>query len=250
MSSRPRNINELILDYLRANNYRKIAAIFAEEARLQQCDFSQFDQILDVRMLIASGSIESAIENITNIDPHFLDENLEMHFNLLFLKLVTRIEKADASDLDASAALLSQARDEILPLIEIQKEREVELEKEYKFKERSRLDERIERFGVRNGMKSQSYLNKLQQLLIFICFPQELAHHESTSRTYRDALAQHVCSELAAHERIPLQSRLSRLLAVNSMVEKALEEPYWIKEVDGEEQSEPFPEDMRKKLQA
>lgn len=86
------DLNTLILDYLTSEGYPAAAERFSREARLPLPEEGPSIQARkDIQQAIYSGSIQTAIEAINELNTQVLDGNPALHFALLRLQLVELI---------------------------------------------------------------------------------------------------------------------------------------------------------------
>lgn len=92
------DINALILDYLVMEGYPNAAAKFKKEANLQPhpADDS-IRRRQQIQQFIHTGSIQSAIEMLNDLDPEVLDNDPTLHFAILRLQLVELIRSCTAA---------------------------------------------------------------------------------------------------------------------------------------------------------
>ncbi|PGH26825.1 hypothetical protein AJ80_01404 [Polytolypa hystricis UAMH7299] len=97
----------LVMDYLITNGYPSAAQKFAVEANIQpKPDVESIQERVEIRNAIHSGNIQSAIENINELNPQILDGNPSLHFSLLRLQLVELIRSCtSAPNSDITPAL-------------------------------------------------------------------------------------------------------------------------------------------------
>lgn len=92
------DINQLVMDYLITNGYPQAAEKFAAEANIQpSVDSASIRERIAIRRAIHSGDIQSAIEQINELNPQILDENPSLHFSLLRLQLIELIRKCTST---------------------------------------------------------------------------------------------------------------------------------------------------------
>jgi len=86
------DINRVIMDYLINEGYPSAAKRFAVEANIQPAvDLESIQERVEIRNAIHRGDIQSAIENINELNPQILDADPSLHFALLRLQLVELI---------------------------------------------------------------------------------------------------------------------------------------------------------------
>ncbi|KAK5078148.1 hypothetical protein LTS08_003010 [Lithohypha guttulata] len=82
------------MNFLIQEGYPAAAARFAEEASLEVKDENDLmTERVSIRDAIFRGDLQSAIEDINDIDPQLLDGNKSLHFALLRLQLIELIKK-------------------------------------------------------------------------------------------------------------------------------------------------------------
>lgn len=113
-------MNSLILDYLVIQGDEEAAKTFAEEAQITDYYIPPYvKERLEICELIKSGSINSAICKLNELEPEILDTNSELLFELLRLRLLELIrevvEEKDTSDL-AVERCLNFAHENLAPL--------------------------------------------------------------------------------------------------------------------------------------
>mmetsp|Transcript_12844 Transcript_12844/g.23903 ORF Transcript_12844/g.23903 Transcript_12844/m.23903 type:complete len:226 (-) Transcript_12844:98-775(-) len=89
-------LNEIVFNFLTNEGYTEAALKFKEETGMSQA----FDEIeskerMSVRMSIMDGDINTAIEQITALDPQLLDANPNLCFKLRLQKLVEYIKEGN-----------------------------------------------------------------------------------------------------------------------------------------------------------
>lgn len=101
------DLNALILDYLTNEGYPAAAERFSKEARLPLPeDAPSIQARKDIQQAIHTGSIQSAIEAINELNNQVLDGNPALHFALLRLQLVELIRTCNSTpDGDITPAL-------------------------------------------------------------------------------------------------------------------------------------------------
>lgn len=84
---------KIVMDYLIFEGYQTAASAFANEANIEPSgDCNLLDERLRIRDAIFQGDLQSAIEEINDIDPELLDSNKGLHFALLRLQLIELIK--------------------------------------------------------------------------------------------------------------------------------------------------------------
>jgi len=92
------DLNALILDYLTSEGYPAAAERFSREARLPLPEEGPSIQARkDIQQAIYSGSIQSAIEAINELNTQVLDGDPALHFALLRLQLVELIRTCNST---------------------------------------------------------------------------------------------------------------------------------------------------------
>jgi len=93
-----RDINILILDYLRAEGYPSAADKFSKEANLKPLENQESASVRNqIKHDIHLGSIQNAIEALNELNPQILDSDASLHFALLRLQLVELIRTCNST---------------------------------------------------------------------------------------------------------------------------------------------------------
>jgi len=95
------DMNKLVMDYLITEGYRDAAEKFCEEAGLSfpHDSLGELNARIEIRVAIANGSIQAAIQLINQLAPELLDNDRMLHFSLLQQHLIELIR---AGDIDAA----------------------------------------------------------------------------------------------------------------------------------------------------
>ncbi|RDL30484.1 Uncharacterized protein BP5553_10362 [Venustampulla echinocandica] len=110
------DINALILDYLTTEGYPSAAAKFSKEANLRpQQEEESVRARRQIQHSIHLGSIQEAIDELNDLEPHVLDGNPSLHFALLRLQLVELIRVCNSTPGADITPALSFATKELAP---------------------------------------------------------------------------------------------------------------------------------------
>ncbi|KAF2273531.1 uncharacterized protein EI97DRAFT_435951 [Westerdykella ornata] len=111
------DINFVVMDYLITEGYPLAAEKFAKEANLKYPVIEGSIQArVTIRRAILSGDIESARNQINDLNPEILDKDLPLDFALLKLQLIELIRKCTSSPEPDVSPALEFSQMEVAPL--------------------------------------------------------------------------------------------------------------------------------------